>query len=144
MNCFVHNEVSAVGICKHCNKALCGSCAVDTGEGLACSGECESRVAEYAELLDRNLRILGVGLHKSAIPSSSVLFPLILSVIAWSVTIYAFVTREVTVGVIVPTIVVTIWTCIAYYGLSPNRRIQHLGLRLVLCVNLRPYTPRLG
>jgi hypothetical protein len=44
MKCFNHASVDAVSICKNCNKALCSECAVDTGHGIACKGECEADV----------------------------------------------------------------------------------------------------
>jgi len=36
MNCFYHPQVSAVGICKYCQKGLCTECAVDLGHGMGC------------------------------------------------------------------------------------------------------------
>jgi hypothetical protein len=36
MNCFNHQQVSAIGICKFCQKGLCSECAVDLEHGIAC------------------------------------------------------------------------------------------------------------
>ena len=44
MNCFYHNHVQAVGICKSCNKGVCAVCAVDVGNGIACKNLCEKEV----------------------------------------------------------------------------------------------------
>ena len=44
MKCFNHHESDAVAICKNCHKALCGPCAVDVGNGIACRNGCEERV----------------------------------------------------------------------------------------------------
>ena len=48
MKCFVHSGVDAVALCKHCHKATCGSCVIDTGEGIACSEACAENVREVA------------------------------------------------------------------------------------------------
>ena len=40
MNCYNHAETSAVGICKHCSKALCHECMTDTGV-VACRSACK-------------------------------------------------------------------------------------------------------
>jgi len=54
MKCFNHEGVDAVAICKNCNKALCHVCAVDVGNGVACSGACENEVKSLNELIRRN------------------------------------------------------------------------------------------
>lgn len=53
MKCFIH-DAEAVAICKNCNKALCHSCAVDVGNGVACTGACEQEVRMLNELIRRN------------------------------------------------------------------------------------------
>ncbi|MGJ4789179.1 hypothetical protein EHQ52_17010 [Leptospira koniambonensis] len=54
MKCYSHNEQDAIAICKHCNKALCSICAVDTGLGISCHGLCEQEVKFYGELLNKS------------------------------------------------------------------------------------------
>ena len=54
MNCFYHRDVAAVGICKNCNRGLCGECAKVVGEGLACADRCETSVAAINQLLARS------------------------------------------------------------------------------------------
>jgi hypothetical protein len=51
MNCFVHREQSAIALCRHCCKAACDACAIDTGEGIACSEHCASHVRQLAKLM---------------------------------------------------------------------------------------------
>ena len=51
MKCFYHRDIEAVGICKSCNRGLCGDCAAEIGEGLACKGRCEDTVAKLLSLL---------------------------------------------------------------------------------------------
>ena len=41
MNCFNHQQVSAIGICKFCQKGLCMECAIDLGHGIACKNHRE-------------------------------------------------------------------------------------------------------
>ena len=53
MNCYYHQSDSAVGLCKHCSKALCPTCAVDVGGGLACPG-CVDEVRELNNLISAN------------------------------------------------------------------------------------------
>ena len=54
MKCFNHDGADAVAICKNCNKALCHTCAVDVGNGVACAGDCEQEVRSLNELIRRN------------------------------------------------------------------------------------------
>lgn len=55
MKCFNHDGADAVAICKNCNKALCHTCAIDVGNGVACAGACEQEVRALNELIRRNL-----------------------------------------------------------------------------------------
>ena len=54
MNCFYHNSVDAIGICKNCNRGLCLECAADLVNGIACKNRCESEVEAVNELINRN------------------------------------------------------------------------------------------
>lgn len=54
MNCFYHQSVTAIGICKNCYKGLCEDCAIDVGNGLACKEHCESEVELLNKVLDRS------------------------------------------------------------------------------------------
>ena len=56
MNCFYHPTDSAVGICKSCQKALCMTCAVDLGKGLACKSRCEEDVRRLIEIVETSVR----------------------------------------------------------------------------------------
>ena len=51
MKCFVHTSADSVGTCKHCSKGVCASCAIDTGDGIACSELCESHVKTMTTLM---------------------------------------------------------------------------------------------
>jgi hypothetical protein len=56
MNCYNHDARAAVGICKHCSKALCHDCCTDTGGGLACSASCVDEVRAVTNLVNRTTR----------------------------------------------------------------------------------------
>ena len=61
MNCYQHSDASAIGICKACNKAVCPSCEIDTGNGLACSEQCKKEVIEINQIVDNSKNIYGIG-----------------------------------------------------------------------------------
>jgi hypothetical protein len=70
MKCFNHDGSDAVAICKNCNKALCHTCAVDVGNGVACVGDCEQEVRALNELIRRNrtaAQKTGYAYHRNAI-----------------------------------------------------------------------------
>lgn len=53
MKCFHHREADAVGLCKACNKGICGECAAEVGMGLACRDTCVEQVRLVNELVAR-------------------------------------------------------------------------------------------
>ena len=55
MKCFNHSDLSGVGLCKHCSRALCHECAADSGYGLACRNLHEREVAAVSELVSRSV-----------------------------------------------------------------------------------------
>ena len=55
MNCFYHPEISAVGLCKHCQRGLCSECAAIVDDVLACKGRHEEQVRALEQLTARNL-----------------------------------------------------------------------------------------
>ncbi|WP_444931951.1 hypothetical protein ACJJIF_09365 [Microbulbifer sp. SSSA002] len=55
MKCFNH-EADAIGICKHCQRAICKDCCTDLGFGLACKDTHESDVSMLNSLIENNKR----------------------------------------------------------------------------------------
>ena len=53
MKCFNHHEKDAVAVCRHCGKALCPDCTVESEHGVSCSGRCERHMGDFNELLNR-------------------------------------------------------------------------------------------
>jgi len=74
MNCFQHKENTAVGICKACNKAVCGACVIDTGNGLACSTHCETEVIHINQIVAKSKQIYNVGTNQNTIPSGLLVY----------------------------------------------------------------------
>ena len=74
MNCFIHNESSALGLCKACNKAVCGECLIDTGNGLACSSQCEKEVLEINQIVAKSKQIYNIGTTGNSIPSGLLVY----------------------------------------------------------------------
>lgn len=60
MRCFNHSEIRAVGLCKHCNKALCHDCATDLGFGLACRDTHEKQVVSTNGMVERATQVQAI------------------------------------------------------------------------------------
>ena len=74
MRCYNHAGATAVGICKSCQKAVCITCVIDTGRGIACSEECETEVEELNQIVDRSKQIYGIGTTKQVLPTHVIMF----------------------------------------------------------------------
>lgn len=74
MNCFEHQNEVAIGICKHCTKAVCSECAIDTGEGLACSELCVEEVKAYNSMMGRAKHLYGMGPDGQKLPVTIIMF----------------------------------------------------------------------
>ncbi|UXA55051.1 hypothetical protein M0D45_10355 [Xanthomonas prunicola] len=61
MLCFNHENTQAIGLCKHCSKALCHSCANDLGFGLACRDLHEEEVISTTQAIVRSIRAQSIG-----------------------------------------------------------------------------------
>ena len=56
MNCYYHQNHTAVGICKNCSKGICFECASDLGNGIACKNKCEEEVKDINKIIFRGKR----------------------------------------------------------------------------------------
>lgn len=72
MNCYVHQESTALGLCKNCQKAVCSICAKDTGKGLVCCDVCEKELLETNQIIERSKLIYNIG-KKSKLPPSGII-----------------------------------------------------------------------
>jgi hypothetical protein len=73
MKCFTHHDHEAIGICKACHKAVCSSCAKDTGKGLACSDNCIKEVEEQNQIIDKSKHIYGIGKKPALMPTGLIM-----------------------------------------------------------------------
>ncbi|MDL2268446.1 DUF2180 family protein [Desulfosarcina sp. OttesenSCG-928-A07] len=66
MNCYLHDETQAVGICALCGKGVCRDCGLDTPEilGLTCSEACKHELSELREMNQRGKKIYGIGVPR--------------------------------------------------------------------------------
>jgi len=55
VNCFYHPEISAVGLCKHCQRGLCSKCAAIVNDVLACKDRHEEEVRALEQLTAHNI-----------------------------------------------------------------------------------------
>lgn len=60
MECFSHQGVTAVGICKSCGKGVCHACAISVPRGIACCEECRTFVESLSRLQAASVRNLGL------------------------------------------------------------------------------------
>ena len=117
MLCYRHPSAQAVGACKACYKGICSDCASDTGNGLACTESCQTKVADINEMNERSLKIYGIGRYKSKLPSSGVLMWGAFSIIGWvAFALIYFVGDEVQGGILGPTVFFSIVTLFAFYS----------------------------
>jgi hypothetical protein len=56
VNCFVHRDRPAVGLCLDCNRGVCAECAAEVDDALACRGRCEGRVKRLVEVRNWSTR----------------------------------------------------------------------------------------
>jgi len=85
MNCYRHQDSTAVGSCKACMKGLCDECAVDMENGLACKDVCESEVLALNQMLQRSKKLYRIGEYKSKMPATGVLIWGLLTAGFWAV-----------------------------------------------------------
>lgn len=93
MECFQHQNVNAVGVCKSCHKAVCHDCAIEIPNGLTCSQECADRIGEINEMNERALKIYGIGKHKSKIPATGVIIWFLLASALWVSFLYPYIKK---------------------------------------------------
>lgn len=59
MKCFYSPEQDAVGLCKHCARALCLDCHAEIQGLLACKGHCEAEVQLIHDTEQSRRQVLG-------------------------------------------------------------------------------------
>ena len=86
MNCHLHIDVAAIGICKICGRGICPSCARPSERAISCSAECETQAILLDTMNQQALKIYGVGAaSKQAWPTNAVMPAIMgLGFLAWS------------------------------------------------------------
>lgn len=51
MECYYHEDRSACGICKSCQRGICRDCASEVSNGIACKASCETQAAELDAMI---------------------------------------------------------------------------------------------
>jgi hypothetical protein len=59
MNCYNHQSVPAIAICKNCNKGLCPECLTEVENGIACTATCVEEVKAINTLISKNKSATG-------------------------------------------------------------------------------------
>lgn len=93
MKCYQHEEREPVGTCKHCHKAVCKDCAIDTGYGLACSESCVDEIKVLREMMGKNAQIYGIG-SISRMPPTGVIMYGLFGVVFTAWGIYNSINRD--------------------------------------------------
>jgi len=73
MECFTHSAAQAIGVCKTCGKAICRTCAIDSGMFVTCSEICAKEAADVHEMNQRGKKIYGIGVAKK-MPSGVIMW----------------------------------------------------------------------
>ncbi len=76
MNCFKHREAVSIGLCKACQKAVCDTCAIDTGSGLSCCESCTIIINEMHQIFEKNKAVYGISIGKKGISTVSITYGL--------------------------------------------------------------------
>lgn len=115
MECFKHQTVPAVGLCKSCNKAVCRSCAIIFPKGLSCSEECEMDAKELVEMNERGKKLYGIGQYKTNKLASGVLVWILLTSVMWLVAgVTYLISEDIDFGSLAMAVVFSLITVIVY------------------------------
>ena len=76
MKCFIHENEDAVGVCKHCSKAVCKKCAVPNDLNfLVCSEACKQEAILYQVMMEKSK--MAYGLKPGRLPATIIVYLLI-------------------------------------------------------------------
>ncbi|MBK9925919.1 MAG: hypothetical protein IPP66_11590 [Anaerolineales bacterium] len=75
MKCYVHESEEAVGICKHCVRAMCKQCAIPNDQNfMVCSERCKQEVLIYQDLMEKTK--MAYGLKSGRLPATIIFLTL--------------------------------------------------------------------
>ncbi|WP_189401619.1 hypothetical protein [Arenicella chitinivorans] len=117
MQCFQHQAINAVGLCKSCLKGVCQECATEVPTGLVCSSACADHAAEMQEMHVRGLKIYGIGQYHSKMPSTGVLVWFLLSMAMWVSFFHTYIQSDyVNVGSLTVAAIFTVILLVAWFS----------------------------
>lgn len=120
MNCFAHQDATAVAVCKGCGRAVCAKCAHDLDFAVVCSDRCKSEASELHEMNARAKRIYGLGNAKPQFPLGAVIWFLLAVPF-----IYLLVTSYLRQGVVEWFALIFVFACL-FIGAATYRRAKAL------------------
>ena len=91
MQCFLHREVAAIGVCRSCGKGLCPACAREIDRGIVCADACAEFSSVQHQIVDRAKRVYSIGMRPK-IPALTLflgtcgIFVVALAIIEWLAT----------------------------------------------------------
>ncbi len=56
MNCFEHQDKSAVGTCTNCGRGLCKNCTTVVEGHLSCRGNCQTEISRKRQIMEKQER----------------------------------------------------------------------------------------
>lgn len=68
MNCYLHTDAAAVGICKTCNRGICVLCVHEGDLFVACSDACVKEATATQRMTRMAHSMYGIGVEKKRIP----------------------------------------------------------------------------
>jgi hypothetical protein len=122
MECFSHPGANAVAVCKSCGKAVCRTCARDTGVGVVCSDACAKEAAQANDLTESAKRAYGLGERKPRLPLTATMHGL------FGVFLIAFGGYETWRGGSAGWFLLGFGTLICVFAVLAYRRSKAMGL----------------
>lgn len=74
MHCYNHHESEFLVICKSCLKAVCVTCAIDTGTGLACCALCEKDITKMSLIVEKTKSVYRIGKYTGSPRKAGLLY----------------------------------------------------------------------
>ncbi len=95
MRCFNHQDNEASAVCLACGKACCERCIHSTEPTVSCSADCQQRIDENIEIIERTKMIYGIGEYKTNKPvlSSQTVFLLAFGFFMLAFSLYSWQKR---------------------------------------------------
>jgi hypothetical protein len=94
MFCYNHDNVSAIGICKACGKALCHNCKDLVENQISCHSACAERIIKHKKLSDKSMKLYNLDGKNKSWTSTTAITMFLMSCPFLACVIYDYVTTE--------------------------------------------------